>query len=58
MIYSIIETAKENGLKPWQYLTHIFERMPNIDFKTEPKLLKSILPWAELPEECYLNKKN
>nr|WP_218915507.1 transposase domain-containing protein [Cloacibacillus evryensis] len=30
MIYSIIETAKENNLKLFEYLNHILETMPNI----------------------------
>lgn len=55
-IYSIIEIAKENGLKPMQYLTYIFERMPNLDFKNKPESLQDLLPWANSPEECYLGK--
>lgn len=27
LIYSIIETAKENGLKPFEYLEFLFENM-------------------------------
>ena len=57
IIYSLIETAKENGLIPMNYLTYLFEKMPNIDFKNNPDLLQSILPWAKLPEKCYLKKK-
>lgn len=29
VIYSIIETAKENYLKPYEYLKYILESMPN-----------------------------
>lgn len=36
IIYSIIETAKEIGLNPMNYLTYLFERMPNEDFKNNP----------------------
>ena len=45
-IYSIIETAKENGLNPLSYLTYLFEQLPNIDLK-DPKALDLLLPWAE-----------
>lgn len=55
--YSIIETAKENKLNPFEYLKYLFEQLPNIDFKQEPKLLKKYLPWAELPNECYSKSK-
>ena len=51
-LYSIIETAKENGLKPFEYLTYLFERLPAIDSKA-PEAIESILPWAEsIPETC------
>lgn len=29
VIFSIIETAKENGLDPHQYLTFLFHELPN-----------------------------
>lgn len=30
-MFNLIETAKENGLDPFAYLTYIFERAPNLD---------------------------
>ena len=49
VIYSVIETAKENGLKPFEYLKHIFKTMPNL---TDGKY-ESLLPWSEtLPDQC------
>jgi len=30
-IYSIVETAKENGLNPFAYLQYLFEQLPNIE---------------------------
>lgn len=30
IMFSIIETAKENGLDPYRYLTHIFRTAPNL----------------------------
>ncbi|MCL6634088.1 MAG: IS66 family transposase [Alicyclobacillus herbarius] len=44
--YSILETAKENGLNPFAYLEYLLERLPNIDTddKTE---LAALLPWSE-----------
>jgi hypothetical protein len=50
-IYSIIETAKENGLIPFQYLTYLFERMPNLGNGS----LDELLPWsASLPDCCKM----
>ena len=44
IIYSIIETAKENGLNPYAYLTHLFERLPNMD-TTDAAAIEQLLPW-------------
>jgi hypothetical protein len=54
-IYSIIVTAKENGLRPSEYLKHIFETMPNIT----PDTYDLLLPWSKnLPENCRLKATN
>ena len=47
IIYSIIETAKENGLNPFSYLTHVFNTAPNIDFRGDPTALESLMPWRQ-----------
>lgn len=46
VIYSIVETAKENGLNPSSYLEYLFERLPNIDH-TDTAAIDSLLPWGE-----------
>lgn len=52
IIYSLIETAKENGLNPFPYLQYLFEQLPNVDVK-DPQVLEKFLPWAEdLPSSC------
>lgn len=49
VIYSIIETAKENGLKPFEYLKFIFETIPN----TPISQIDHLLPSSEnLPAFC------
>ena len=56
IVYSIIETAKENGLNPMNYLSYLFERMPNEDFKNKPDVFEFLLPWGQLPKTCYIKK--
>lgn len=52
IIYSMMETAKENHLKPFEYLTYLFDQLPNIDIKKQEQL-DTLLPWSEtLPESC------
>ena len=49
VIYSIIETAKENGLKPFDYLEYLFTTIPNM----AAEKIESLLPWSDtLPARC------
>lgn len=58
IIYSIIETAKANGLSPFHYLNYLFEKLPNIDITNNDQLDK-LLPWSkELSKECKPQNKN
>lgn len=52
MAYSVIETAKMNGLNPFYYLKYLLEQLPNTKLSS-PDALDHLLPWSEnLPEEC------
>jgi transposase len=44
VIYSMVETAKENGVNPYTYLAYLFEKLPNLD-STDPAILDQLLPW-------------
>ena len=45
--YSIIETAKANGLDPYKYLTFVFSYLPSQDLKKDPEMIDKFLPWEE-----------
>jgi transposase len=47
-LYSIIETAKANGLEPYAYLTHLFAKLPVSHTADE---YEKLLPWNIDPEE-------
>ncbi len=52
IIYSIVETAKENKLNPYYYLRYLFEELPNLD-PTDISSIDNLLPWSEtLPIHC------
>jgi len=58
IIYSIIETAKENNLKPYDYLVYLFEQLPNID-TSDQTAIDGLMPWSDdLPEECRMPLKD
>ncbi|PWQ96097.1 hypothetical protein DKW60_13390 [Leucothrix pacifica] len=44
-MYSLIETAKANHREPYQYLSWLFERLP----QARPEEYASLMPWA-MPE--------
>lgn len=49
IIYSIIETAKENNLKPLEYLTFVFEQFQN------GQDIQELLPWSNsIPDFCKI----
>ncbi len=56
VIYSVVETAKANNLRPYHYLNHLLTNLPesiNDDGNIDETELEKLLPWAkELPEEC------
>ena len=54
MIYSLIETAKENGLDPYRYLLWILQTAPQLS-ETNKAWAESLLP-ANATEECYMCK--
>jgi hypothetical protein len=45
IIYSVIETAKENGLNPFKYLMYLFEQLPQLSDPKDPEALDKLLPW-------------
>ena len=52
IIYSIMETAKERGLKPLEYFQHLLEELPQID-RNDKEKLKRYLPYSDaLPAYC------
>jgi len=51
IVYSIIETARANGLKPFEYLEFLLETLPNATIKS----IDNILPWGDaVPDRCRM----
>jgi len=52
--YSLIETAKENGLNPYEYLTWILTQMPNLGKAGYASSVDELLPGSTvLPEKVF-----
>jgi len=56
-IYSLVETAKANGLSPHHYLAHILEDLPGLPFRQYPDILAGYLPWnPDIQKKCASSK--
>ena len=52
IIYSIVETAKANNLKPFNYVQYLLEEIPQHMDDRDCSFLENLLPWSEkLPSE-------
>ena len=52
IIYSIVETAKSNHLKPFDYVQYLLEEIPKHMDDRDVSFLKNLLPWSgKLPAE-------
>ena len=47
IIYSIVETAKANNLKPFDYVQHLLEEIPKHMDDKDCSFLEDLLPWSE-----------
>lgn len=53
IIYSLTETAKANDLKPYEYIKHLLEEIPQHMDETSDAFLEDLLPWSDkLPDAC------
>ncbi|MCM1543640.1 MAG: transposase [Blautia sp.] len=52
VIYSLVQTAKANGLDLYKYLQTVLLYMP--DYKNEPDGIEELLPWSQrMQKECH-----
>jgi len=51
LFHSFTETAKENGLDPFRYLTYIFKTAAGVDLRKNEDMVTALLP-ENAPESC------
>ena len=51
VMFSLIQTAIENGLDPYRYLTWLLKTAKNADLR-DVQVVKNLLPWTA-PAECH-----
>ena len=53
MLYSIAETAKANGLKPFEYFTYVLEQFLLHAHDEVSSYISDLVPWSEkIPDRC------
>ena len=51
--YSLVETAKANGLNVYEYFKHLLTEIPKHMDDTDLSFCEELLPWSKtLPPEC------
>lgn len=54
-IYSIVTTARANGLMPMRYLEWLLDAMPNTPDVDDPGVLDGFMPWSpSVPDSCRM----
>ena len=56
-MFSLIETAKENGLNPHAYLAWVFQNAPNMNMRNDIDALECLLPY-NAPVHCKVSGRN
>ena len=52
-VYSLVETAKANGLNVFEYLNYLLLYMPDTPWQQSPELLDDLMPWSpDVQAEC------
>lgn len=53
IVYSIVESAKANGVEPFAYLQHVLLQLPYFGKSHSHEELESLMPWASYVQEHY-----
>ena len=57
MYYSLLISAKENGLNPYEYLVYVFSQAPNLGKAGYAASSSDLLPTSDkLPADLYVPK--
>lgn len=53
IVYSLVETAKANGIEPFAYLQHVLLHLPYLGKNQSHQVLESLMPWAADVQQQY-----
>lgn len=53
IVYSLVESAKANGIEPFAYLQHVLVQLPYLGKSPSHENLESLMPWASYIQQEY-----
>ena len=56
IVYSLVESAKANGIEPFAYLQHILVQLPYLGKTHSHEELESLMPWAPYIQQNFAMK--
>jgi len=56
IVYSLVESAKANGIEPFAYLQHVLVQLPYFGKNHSNEELESLMPWAPYIQERFKMK--
>lgn len=55
-LYSLVETAKANGIDPYDYLLHVLSLLPYFGKSQAHEKLETLMPWHSEVQQRYNEK--
>ena len=53
IVYSLVETAKANGVEPYDYLLYVLSALPYFGKSVPHEKLETLMPWSvEIQQRC------
>ena len=56
VVYSLVESAKANGIEPFAYLQHVLVQLPYLGKTHSHEELESLMPWAPYIQQNFAMK--
>lgn len=56
IVYSLVESAKANGIEPFAYLQHVLVQLPYLGKNHSHEELESLMPWAPYIQQNFAMK--
>lgn len=53
IVYSLVESAKANGIEPFAYLQHVLLQMPYLGKSLSHETLETLMPWTEAIQRSF-----